>query len=127
MKTKTNKNKQSGLSSRPEQLNTANTTRINYAKRAAYRSLGTETLLELLRYEAPKFFELAEVVGKWVWVRFAEKQPQQVTRVLAQLGFHWNKTRQTWQHPCGVDCDKASPVDPRRKYGSYFPASGKAA
>ena len=127
MKTKTNKNKKSGLSSRPEQLNTANTTRINYAKRAMYRSLDTEKLLELLRYEAPKFFELAEVVGKWVWVQFEQKQPYPVTRVLAQLGFHWNKNPQTWQHPCGVECDKASPVDPRRKYGSYFPANAKAA
>jgi hypothetical protein len=128
MKTKTNNNSRNrGLLNRPEQLNTVNNTRINYAKRAAYRSLDTETLLELLQFEAPKFFELAEVVGKWVWVQFEQKQPQQVTRVLAQLGFHWNKSRQTWQHPCGVECDKASPVDPRRKYGSYFPANQQAA
>ena len=25
-----------------------------------------------------------------------------VTRVLAELGFHWNNTRQAWQHPCGT-------------------------
>jgi hypothetical protein len=128
MKTKkTNNNKKEGLLNRPEQSNTVNNTRLNYAKRAMYRSLDTEKLLVLLRYEAPKFFELAEVVGKWVWVQFEQKQPHQVTRVLSQLGFHWNKTRQTWQHPCGVECDKASPVDPRRKYGSYFPANAKAA
>jgi hypothetical protein len=122
MKTKTNNNnRKRGLLNRPEQLNT-NSVRIDYAKRRANRALETEDLLDLLRVEAPKFFGLAEVVGKWVWVQFEQKQPNQVTRVLSQLGFHWNKNRQTWQHPCGVDCDAASPVDPRRKYGSYFPA-----
>jgi len=53
-------------------------------------------LLALLRRETPRFFELA-IVGKWAWIQFAEKQPNEVTRVLAELGFHWNRARQTWQ------------------------------
>jgi hypothetical protein len=57
---------------------------------------------------------LAEIVGKWVWVTFTEKQPQQITAELSQLGFHWNNRRQVWQHPCGVF--KGEPVDPRSKY-----------
>ena len=89
--------------------------------------MNTEALLALLRREAPKFFELAEVVGKWVWIQFAEKQPPTVTAVLSELGFHWNHKRQSWQHPCGLFRDQRAPFDPRQKYGSYFAADQKAA
>jgi hypothetical protein len=96
--------------------------KINMARRNANRVLRTDTLLALLRKETPNFFELAEVVGKWVWIQFAEKQPPTVTSVLAELGFHWNRKRQSWQHPCGLFRDQSAPFDPRKKYGSYFPA-----
>jgi hypothetical protein len=95
--------------------------RIDYARRDANRQLATRELLALLQTEAPKFYELAQVVGKWVWIQFSEKQPPQVTSILAQLGFHWNNKRQVWQHPCGV-LTEGSPDDPRAKYGS-FPAT----
>jgi hypothetical protein len=39
---------------------------------------------------------------------------------LAELGFHWNNTRQAWQHPCG-QFSTGSRQDPRQKYQSYFP------
>jgi hypothetical protein len=130
MKTKSkNQNQKSGLLNRPEQLSTETKTKtdkrpkIDLALRRANRKLETEKLLELLRNETPRFFELAEVVGKWVWIQFTEKQPSDVTRVLAELGFHWNNTRQTWQHPCGTIPE----YDPREEYGSYFPADQKAA
>ena len=97
------------------------------ARRNANRVLGTDALLALLRKETPNFFELAEVVGKWVWIQFAEKQPPTVTSVLAELGFHWNHKRQSWQHPCGLFRDQSAPFDPRQKYGSYFAADQKAA
>jgi hypothetical protein len=90
------------------------------------RSLETTRLLSLLKRETPRFFALAEVVGQWVWIKFAEKQPAAVTRVLAQLGFHWNHARKAWQHPCGLFRDRGVNFDPRHKYGSYFP-SGRAA
>ena len=95
MKTKT-QNSESGLKSRSEQLSTAKRelARINFARRRVNRSLETEKLLALLRREAPRFFGLAEVVGKWVWIRFELKHPNEVTRVLAELGFHWNRSRQ---------------------------------
>ena len=86
------------------------------------RSLNTESLLLVLRNRAPRFFELAEVVGKWVWIQFADKQPVEVTRALAEFGFHWNRTRQVWQHPCGLRRDVAANYDPRKRYGSYFAA-----
>ena len=101
--------------------------RINLARRKANQRLKTDRLLALLRKETPNFFELAEVVGKWVWIQFAEKQPPTVTSVLAELGFHWNNKRQSWQHPCGMFRDQSVRFDPRRKYGSYFAADQKPA
>jgi hypothetical protein len=101
--------------------------KINIARRQANRALNTDRLLALLRRETPKFFELAEVVGKWVWIQFDGKQPVTVTAVLSELGFHWNNKRQSWQHPCGLFRDQSARFDPRRKYGSYFAADQKTA
>jgi len=100
---------------------------INIARRLANRNLTTEKLLALLRRETPKCFELAEVVGKWVWIQFEGKQPPTVTAVLSELGFHWNNKRQSWQHPCGLFRDRSTSFDPRQKYGSYFAANAKPA
>src|SRR5215472_11151575 len=121
MKTKT-QNQKSELKSRPEQLNTKQLPKIDLALRRANRTLNTERLLALLRRETPRFFEIAEVVGKWVWIQFTHKQPSNVTMVLAELGFHWNNTRQTWQHPCGTLVLEPANYDPRKRYGSYFAA-----
>ena len=126
MKTTSSKSKNSELQSRPEQLstNTGNRAKIDYKKRFVNRALDTQKLLALLRSETPKFFELAEVVGKWVWIQFTEKQPSEVTLVLAELGFHWNNARQAWQHPCGTIPERI--FDPRRKFESYFAATKTA-
>jgi hypothetical protein len=145
---KTKKQNVKGLKSRSEQLSTENSTEqkllevpaqpsgereqdgrlpIDFERRRANRRLSTEKLIALLRAEAPRFFEVAEIVGKWVWIQFNEKQPREVTSVLAQLGFHWNYKRQVWQHPCGMYRDEASVYDPRKKYRSYFPADAQTA
>jgi len=123
MKTNTH-NSESGLKSRSEQLSTAKTglARINFARRRANRSLDTETLLAVLRGSTPRFFELAEVVGKWVWIQFAEQPAVEIRQQLAELGFHWNNSRQTWQHPCGRYRREAATFDPRKVYGSFFAA-----
>jgi hypothetical protein len=128
MKTTSSKSKKSELQSRPEQLSTStgNRPKINLELRRTNRKLETEKLLSLLRSETPNFFDLAEVVGKWVWIQFSDKQPPTVTSVLAELGFHWNNTRQAWQHPCGTIPDERADYDPRKRYGSYF-AAAKAA
>jgi hypothetical protein len=126
MKT-TRQNTKSGLQNRTEQLGTEGRPEIDFGKRSANRSLNTDKLLALLRTEAPRFFELAEVVGKWVWIQFDGKQPSEVTSVLAQFGFHWNNGRQTWQHPCGTYREQRVSVDPRQKYGSHFAADMKPA
>jgi hypothetical protein len=119
MKTNT-KNQKSGLKSRPEQLNTKQLPKIDLALRRANRALATEKLLTLLRDEAPKFFELAEVVGKWVWIQFSEIPAVEIRLQLAELGFHWNNRRQTWQHPCGTIPTESADYDPRKRYGSFF-------
>jgi len=108
-------------------INTDRRAKINIARRQANRTLTTENLLALLRRETPKLFALAEVVGQWVWIQFEQKQPSTVTAVLSEFGFHWNKNRQSWQHPCGLFRDQSAPFDPRKKYGSYFAADANPA
>ncbi|MGH7939877.1 MAG: hypothetical protein ACREFR_02245 [Limisphaerales bacterium] len=117
----------SELKSRSELHNGRALPKIDLALRRANRALNTQRLLDLLRNQSPRSFDVAEVVGKWVWIQFARKQPPEVTSVLAQLGFHWNNARQSWQHPCGaVALDRAND-DPRKRYGSYFAADRQAA
>lgn len=121
MKTNTNN---SELKSGSEQLSTARRglARINFARRRVNRSLDTLRLLNLLRSRAPHFFGMAEVVGKWVWNQFNEQPATELRQQLAELGFHWNHTRQAWQHPCGLNRHEAATFDPRKVYGSYFAA-----
>ena len=114
--------KNSELESRSEQFSTKRLPKINFARRRVNRSLDRETLLAVLRGSAPQFFEMAEVVGKWVWIQFADRQPKEITRTLAELGFHWNYTRQVWQHPCGLFRNQRAAFDPRKVYRSYFAA-----
>ena len=100
--------------------------RIDFRQRFKNRALSTEKLLDMLYHETPRFWELAQVVGKWVWIRFDDRQPPQTTAALSQFGFHWNRKRQTWQHPCG-HFTPASRRDPRDKYQTYFPSDTKPA
>jgi hypothetical protein len=44
-----------------------------------------------------------------------------VTAHLAQLGFHWNRRRRVWQHPCGRFCT-GTHRDPREVYPTFYPA-----
>ena len=126
---KTNSQINSGLGSRSAQSNThrPRLARINFTRRRVNRALDTFRLLNLLRSRAPEFFGVAEVVGKWVWIQFAEKQPANITSQLSELGFHWNNTRQAWQHPCGLRRSERATVDPRKFFGSYFAADMIAA
>jgi hypothetical protein len=76
----------------------------------------------------PAAYRLAEVVGKWVWVRFPDRPSGKddpgrwrCHQQLAQLGFRWNRERQAWQHPCGK-FSLGSQADPHEKYSAYYPA-----
>jgi hypothetical protein len=127
MKTKT-KNSDSRLKNRTAQSGSQKTQlqRIDFKARFANRRLPVEKVLDLLFHETPRLFELAQVVGKWVWIQFEHRQPPTVTSELAQLGFHWNRKRQVWQHPCGIP-SLGSHQDPRNVYRSYFAADSQTA
>ena len=94
---------------------------IDTEARKQNRTLPTEKVLALLQQHDRRLWELAEVVGKWIWVSFSEQPAPTVRQTLAQLGFHWNRTRQAWQHPCG-QFRLSSAGDPHEKYPTYCPA-----
>ena len=106
--------------------NTSKAVQAEFVRHCANRRLSTEAILNYLRTRLPRQYEVAEVVGKWVWIQFEHRQPPTVTSELAQLGFHWNRKRQLWQHPCGQFVP-ATRQDPRQKYHAYFPADQQAA
>jgi hypothetical protein len=143
---KTNTNKKSGLGSRSAQLSSNNTPAqpvgqsgtdkkdnrdgkgnlppIDTEARKKNRTLPTPKVLDLLKTSNSGLFNLAEVVGKWVWVQFRETPAPELRQILAQLGFHWNRERQAWQHPCG-QFRLSSAGDPHERYPSYYPADNK--
>jgi hypothetical protein len=97
---------------------------IDSEARKANRTLPTSKVLSLLHQQLPAAWRLAEVVGKWVWVTFKDQPTADIRQQLAQLGFHWNRERQSWQHPCG-QFSLGSSADPHEKYSSYYPARVK--
>ncbi len=94
---------------------------VNFAERERNRQLPVEKVLAVLKRWMPRQYELAEVVGKWIWITFPEQPVERVRADLAQLGFHWNNTRKCWQHPCGQTLPRGQ-QEPREKYTSYFPS-----
>ena len=99
---------------------------IDAEARKKNRTLPTEKVLSLLQQQDRRLWEMAEVVGGkpdsgWIWVSFSEQPAPTVRQTLAQLGFHWNRARQAWQHPCG-QFRLSSAGDPHEKYQSYQPA-----
>ena len=99
-----------------------------FVKHNANRELRTQTVLDLLKAQLPRQYELAEIVGKWVWIDFPAASHRAAANTLWRLGFHWNQRRCVWQHPCGACAPYAAhPADPRTKYGSYFAADIKPA
>ena len=95
---------------------------IDAEARKANRKLPTPKVLNLLHRQLPAVYRAAEVVGRWVWVTFKDQPAAEVRQQLAQLGFHWNRERQAWQHRCGQFSLGSSSV-PHERYSSYRPAS----
>ena len=98
---------------------------IDAEARKKNRTLPTPKVLELLKNANPGLFNLAEVVGKWVWIAFRETPAPELRQILSELGFHWNRERQAWQHPCGAFRLRGA-GDPHEKYESFFPADSRA-
>ena len=99
---------------------------VNFEERDRNRQLPVEKVLDTLRQWMPRAYELAEVVGKWIWITFPEQPVEKLRADLSQLGFHWNNTRKCWQHPCGETLPRGQ-QNPREKYATYFPADRIAA
>ena len=99
---------------------------IDSEARKANRTLPTDKVLALLHTVNPDLFNLAEVVGKWIWVQFKEQPAATLRQQLAQVGFHWNRERQAWQHPCGAFRLRGA-GDPHEKYASYYPGDERPA
>ena len=94
-----------------------------FVRHCANRGLSTEKVLNYLRTHLPSQYELAEVVGKWIWLDVSPASQPHLAKVLWTLGFHWNHRRGVWQHPCGkFDPLGSHPSDPRSKYRSFYPA-----
>lgn len=99
---------------------------VNFEERDRNRQLPVDKVLDTLRQWMPRAYELAEVVGKWIWITFPEQPVERIRADLSQLGFHWNNTRKCWQHPCGETLPRGQ-QNPREKYATYFPADRIAA
>jgi len=101
----------------------ANVRPSSVSKHQMNRGLSIEAVLNCLRTKLPRQYELAEVVGKWVWLDVSPTRKPNLATLLWALGFHWNRRRGVWQHPCGSFNPLGShPTDPRAKYRCYFPA-----
>ena len=100
---------------------------VNFKQREENRALSTEKVLDLLRQWVPAAYDLAEIVGKWVWITFPEPPAEQMRGQLSQIGFHWNNARKCWQHPCGQFATEGSGADPRQKYGSLMASAARTA
>jgi hypothetical protein len=88
---------------------------VDLEKRALNRTLGTDTVLNLLAGTLPEIVSKAFTVGGWVWIAFDTAPAPETRQQLSQLGFHWNSKRQLWQHPCGK-YSYGSKADPRDTY-----------
>jgi hypothetical protein len=89
------------------------------AAHTANRELPTQTVLDLLKAQLPTQYELAEIVGCWIWLDFPARTHRAAANALLRLGFHWNQRRCLWQHPCGFCAPyNVHSGDPRSKYGS---------
>jgi hypothetical protein len=108
-----------GLLSRSEQSGA----KQDFVRHCQNRRLNTARVLNYLRTRLPNQYELAEVVGKWVWLDVSPTKQPNLAGLLWAVGFHWNQRRGVWQHPCGSFNPLGShPADPRSKYRTYFPA-----
>ncbi len=91
----------------------------SHAEHNSNRELSTSRVLDYLKAQLPEQYELAEIVGKWVWLDFPKATHRAAANTLWRLGFHWNQRRCVWQHPCGAFAPYAPhPGEPRAKYGS---------
>ena len=129
IKKKLMKNKLSGEAAAPANADQLSSNRAERVTKYNYnRELPTQKVLEFLRAQLPQQYELAEIVGKWIWLEFPKASNRAAANTLHRLGFHWNQRRCVWQHPCGAFAPYSPRLaDPRTKYGSSFATDLKSA
>ena len=64
-----------------------------FAAHRANRELSTQNVLDLLKAQLPTQYELAEIVGRWVWLEFPARSHRAAANTLWRLGFHRNHRR----------------------------------
>jgi hypothetical protein len=102
----------------------ANVQPSSVSKPQVNRGLSTEAVLNSLRTKLPQRYNLAEVVGKRIWLEVPPGRKPTLAKMLWTLGFRWNQGRGVWQHPWGkFDPIGIHPNDPRAKYRSHYPAA----
>lgn len=91
---------------------------MNAETRQENRKRPAPDVLARMKERAPKAFQAARLVGKWIWVEFSDKPDPETRAALNELGFSWNPKRLAWQNPCGAWCSKqARSYHPKDKYG----------
>lgn len=58
----------------------------------------------------------ADVVGRWVWLKFDAKPDEDTRNALKAAGFKWVQRRKEWAHNCGHP-SRHGKGNPRFKYG----------
>ena len=56
------------------------------------------------------------VVGRWVWIEFADKPDKDTRDRLKAAGFRWSHRRGQWAHNCGLETGPATRYRPWDKY-----------
>lgn len=92
------------------------------------RALSAERIVEILKNEAPGFWNAVAIVGKWVWLEIPAPYSRSEANFLWQLGFHFSPARRCFQHPGGQMTDAVSNDDPREPTTAWTrPPSNKRA
>lgn len=77
-----------------------------------------ETQLQVASFCREHQLPQAEIVGRWIWIRFDRRPGREVRRVLKSGGFRWSPKREQWYHRCGWHRTGRGGPDPRTRYGS---------
>ncbi len=75
----------------------------------------THNLIEVVEF-CKSLHLTADIVGRWIWVTFAEKPTTEIRQALKDFGFHWSPRRNKWAHNCGHPT-RAGKQNPYIKYG----------
>ena len=77
------------------------------------------TIIEVLQWvQDHNLSQIAEVVGRWVWLTFQAKPDEALRSELKAFGFRWVPRRGRWAHNCGHP-SRSGVQDPRQKYPVY--------